>query len=317
MRRFFFWIALVATSAIVLVGGLELLLQTGAWLVRVSGREPPAAWLADDVRILCLGDSNTYGLYLEPRESWPAQLETIWNTTDRSPRIQVFNLGYPGTNSSKVLSDLARMLETFRPDVTIIMVGGNDFWTLPVEVPPESQPRNPIVRFTKRHSRLYRLAHMLARARFDDDLVVRREESKPEVWESRTEVSFGGETFELGFSRNPEAEEMTKMEWAGALFRNLEEIVRRARNGGTKLLLMTYQVQVNREFNATTNHAIQRVARETGTPLVNLQTAFASRCPDAGCSKFLFRDGHPNAAGYRLVAEEVSEQLKTLLAESQ
>lgn len=317
MRRFFFWIALVATSAILLVGGLELLLQTGAWLVRVSGREPPAAWLADDVRILCLGDSNTYGLYLEPNESWPAQLETIWNATDAPPRIQVFNLGYPGTNSSKILSDLARMLETFRPDVTIVMVGVNDFWTLPVDVPPESQPRNPIVRFTKRHSRLYRLGHMLARARLTEDLVVRQEENKPRAWESRAEASFGGERFELGFTKNPEAEEVTKMEWAAALIRNLEEIVRRARNGGTKLLLMSYHVQVNWEFNTTANHAIQLVALKTGTPLVKLQTAFASRCPDAGCSKYLFRDGHPNAAGYRLVAEEVSEKLKTLLAESQ
>ena len=111
MRRFFFWIVLVATSAVVLVGGLELLLQTGAWLVRATGREAPVAWLADDVRILCLGDSNTYGLYLKPHESWPAQLETSWNTTVTSPRIRVFNLGYPGTNSSKVLGDFAKMLE--------------------------------------------------------------------------------------------------------------------------------------------------------------------------------------------------------------
>ena len=47
MRRFFFWLVLVATSAVVLVGGLELLLQTGAWIVRATGREAPVAWLAD------------------------------------------------------------------------------------------------------------------------------------------------------------------------------------------------------------------------------------------------------------------------------
>jgi len=318
MRRFFFWIVLLATSAVVLVGGLELLLQTGAWIVRLTGREAPAAWLADDVRILCLGDSNTYGLYLEPHESWPAQLETSWNATVAPPRIRVFNLGYPGINSSRVLADFGRMLETFRPDFTIVMVGGNDFWTLPVDVPTESEPRKTgslgaLVRFAKHHSRLVRLAHLLAHSRYTEDLVVPRASSQGDSGERRAEASFGDERFELGFSRDTQGEGMKR---AGALARNLEEMVRRVRNGETKLLLMTYPAQVNLELYATANRMIQSVARQTGAPLVDLQTVFAARCPDLRCQEYLFRDGHPNAAGYRIVAAEVSEKLRTLLAES-
>jgi lysophospholipase L1-like esterase len=313
MRRFFFWIVLLVTSAVVLVGGLELLLQTGAWIVRISGREAPAAWLADDVRILCLGDSNTYGLYLEPHESWPAQLEASWNATLAPPRIRVFNLGYPGINSSKVLSQFAKMLETFRPDFTIVMVGANDFWTLPVDVPPESEPSNALLRFVRHHSRLYRLAHMLAHARYTEDLVVPRARPKGEGWSNRAEASFGDEKFELGFSRDTNGE---RMERSGALIRNLEEMARRARNGKTQLLLMTYPAQMNQELYAIANRLIRNVARQTGTPLVNLEETFASRCPDLGCREYLFRDGHPKAAGYRIVAAEVSEKLRTLLAES-
>ena len=68
-------------------------------------------------------------------------------------------------------------------------------------------------------------------------------------------------------------------------------------------------------FYAMANRRILGVARRTETPLVNLRGAFASRCSDVDCREFLFRDGHPNAAGYRLVAEEVSKKLQTLLAE--
>jgi lysophospholipase L1-like esterase len=311
-RRFFFWIVLVATSAVVLVGGLELLLQTGAWLVRSTGREAPVAWLADDVRILCLGDSNTYGLYLEPHESWPAQLETSWNATVPSPSIRVFNLGYPGTNSSKILADFAKMLETFRPDFTIVMVGANDFWTIPVDVPPESEPHSVLLRFAERHSRLYRLAHMLARSRDAEDLIVPRAQPQGDGWEHRAEASFGDQTFDLGFSRDAD---VVGLERSGTLISNLEEMVQRARNAGTKLLLVTYPPQRDPGLYAMASSLIQGVARRTGTPLVNLQSAFASRCSDAYCRELLFRDGHPKAAGYRLVAEEVSEKLQELLAE--
>jgi hypothetical protein len=151
----------------------------GARVVRATGREAPVAWLADDVRILCLGDSNRYGLF------------------------------------------------------TIVMVGGNDFWTIPVDVPPGAEPPNALVRFAERHSRLVRLAHMLARAGDTEDLVVPRQPFWGDGWNPRAEASFGDQTFELGFSRDAMVD---GEERASAMGRNLEEMVQRARKGGTKLL---------------------------------------------------------------------------------
>jgi len=312
MRRFFFWLVLTAVSAIVLVGGLELLLQTGAWIARATGREAPVAWLTDDVRILCLGDSNTYGIRLEPHDSWPAQLEAIWNQTVPAPKIRVFNLGYPGTNSSMVVSQVAKMLETFRPDFTIVMVGTNDFWTIPVDVPPESDRLNALLRFVERRSRLYRLAYMLAHARDAEELVVPRTPRGAEGWVVDKEASFGDQTFDLGFSRDPEPDGGAA---AAALRDNLEELVRRSRDGGTKLVFLSYPAQETSGFYATASRKIRRVARRTQTPFVHLRSVFTSRCSDPDCRELFFRDQHPNAAGYKIVAEEVAKQLQELLAE--
>jgi lysophospholipase L1-like esterase len=321
MRRFSFWLALIAVSGVVLIAGLEFFLQAGAWLVRATGREAPVAWLSDDVRVLCLGDSNTYGLYLEPHESWPAQLEAHWNETVAAPKIRVFNLGYPGTNSSKVAGELTRMLETFRPDFTIVMVGTNDFWTRPVEVAPETDPGRGLARFAERHSRLYRLAFMFARARDADELIVPRVprggegrgERQGGSWEVSEEATFGNQTFELGFSRRTTD---VGGRTHAAMRNNLEEIVRRGREGGTELVLMTYPAQEESGFYVTASRKIRRIAERTRTPLIDLERTFATRCPDLACREFLFRDRHPKAAGYEIVAEEASAKLRELLAGS-
>jgi lysophospholipase L1-like esterase len=48
---------------------------------------------------------------------------------------------------------------------------------------------------------------------------------------------------------------------------------------------------------------------------LDLRALFAERCPDPECRELLFPDEHPNAAGYRIVASEVSRKLAELLAE--
>ena len=80
------------------------------------------------IRILALGDSNTYGLFLEPHQAWPKQLEKIWNNT-QSQKISVLNLGYPGTNTIRVAEEIDAIMDAAKPDLVVMMLGGNDFWT--------------------------------------------------------------------------------------------------------------------------------------------------------------------------------------------
>ena len=88
---------------------LELGLQAAAFLVVGADRRLPDSWLTGNRRVVCLGDSNTYGIYLRTRaEAYPQQLETLWNARAGAPRIEVLNLGYPGTNTSRLRRDFPR-----------------------------------------------------------------------------------------------------------------------------------------------------------------------------------------------------------------
>ncbi len=101
--------------------------------------------------LLFEGDSNTYGLYVDADESYPARVAAL---THR----RVVNLGYPGTNSSRVRNRIADDLASVRPIAVFVMVGVNDFWTAPEPLPGERETWGD---WAWRRSRVWQLATML------------------------------------------------------------------------------------------------------------------------------------------------------------
>ncbi len=88
-----------------------------AWRLPRSAREPHGA-----IRILCAGDSFTFGIGAPRGMSYPEQLQKIFDA--RGPRrTEIINAGIPGINSSMLLEDLPRALAQYGPDAVIIMVG--------------------------------------------------------------------------------------------------------------------------------------------------------------------------------------------------
>lgn len=84
--------------------------------------------LAEMPTILCLGDSNTFGLGAKTQDSYPRQLEQLLLSRWPERRIQVINRGIPSFNSSQVLDRLPDFLEQTQPDFVLLMVGANDAW---------------------------------------------------------------------------------------------------------------------------------------------------------------------------------------------
>jgi len=116
--------AAVAFSCLLLLLGIEAALQVAALLApdRAGVWRPGA-----EVRVLCVGDSHTFGAGVPAAESYPAHLQVLLD--QRAPgRFSVINLGVPGMNTGQVLERLPLQLARFQPDMVIAWAGVNNAW---------------------------------------------------------------------------------------------------------------------------------------------------------------------------------------------
>ena len=83
----------------------------------------------DDVtRVVCFGDSSTFGIGNSLQETWPTQLEGLLNEHPDNPRSQVVNAGVPGYTSHQGLAHMRQEIDRLQPDVVIASYANNDFW---------------------------------------------------------------------------------------------------------------------------------------------------------------------------------------------
>ncbi|MCX8071219.1 MAG: SGNH/GDSL hydrolase family protein [Candidatus Binatia bacterium] len=281
------------------LGAAEAVLQLGAHL-QANSRRPIHAPLMHTrrVRILALGDSNTFGLWIEREAAYPKLTETLWNERAGQSRIEVFNLGYPGTNSSQVLAAFDHYMAAFKPDFVTLMIGANDAWTLPVTstATGEHAISRHLQRWLWAHSRLYRLLYMLWRARENSRLEVTMVSDPANVASGSGVARFGEHEFELGHKMAPAG----VPDWMKRVEANLRAIIAAARWWNIPLILMTYPS--GSFIYGAANDVVRKVARSTGTPLVDVTDDFAQTCPEWSCDE-LFPDQHPTEKGHRRVAE--------------
>ena len=322
MTRFVAWIA---TVSILTILGLELLLQAGALFVGAAGRDPVTGWLSGNTRILALGDSNTYGLFLPAEQSYPAQFEAVWNAEVESPKVEVINLGYPGTNSSVLLKNLPDLLGTFRPDIVLVMVGVNDSWTDTVgRDKPADDTLDRISFWLRQHSRLYMLVHMIQRSFYDPEKLDLGERLKlsseaidaevanaiaNELADGTTnglaELRYGDQTFDLGYLRGT-----GKRGDVRSLATNLNAIVDEIRREGAQPVLLTYPANQRRGYGLA-NQVIREAARRSDALLVDIAGAIAERCPDPiACPDLFFADNHAKVPGYAIAARRLATDLR-------
>ena len=253
-------------------------------------------------RVLCVGDSNTYGLRLADRnDAYPQQLERLWNSAPERQPIEILNLGYPGTNSSKLVHDLPRMLDTLRPDVVIIMVGANDYWTAPVTESDEVGAHSRVALLTERYSRLFQLMYMIGRAFDHRQLEVTDAPSADEG--SRGSARFGDVEFSFGWRKKIRP----GVEVYADLVANLRRLADLVRSSGAEPIFLTYASAMWNYGDAS--NALRQVATASGVRLIDAAVPMAAVCAAEPCAEWLYTDHHPTAAGYRLIAEHVVRAL--------
>lgn len=79
-------------------------------------------------KILCLGDSFTYGLGAAPEESYPYQLQRL--LSGRGYAVTVVNGGVVTQNSSQLVAGLQHNIDKERPDAIVLLTGKANGWNL-------------------------------------------------------------------------------------------------------------------------------------------------------------------------------------------
>jgi len=71
-------------------------------------------------RILCFGDSWTFGWGVSLDYSWPRQLNSMLR--DKGKNVEVINCGHPGTCTTEYKANLKKIVPVLKPDIVIVGV---------------------------------------------------------------------------------------------------------------------------------------------------------------------------------------------------
>ena len=271
---------------------LELSLQVAAPLVRRAMlRRPPAVAGSAPLTILCVGDSNTYGLYV-PAFSYPDQLRERLAARFSAP-VRVENRGVPGQASGQVADALPGDLAEVRPDLVLLLAGANDAWN-----PGGAAGGTP----WWMHLRLVRwtavlLAGVVTDSRFRVDT-----DAQGEVVVDRGDGPVRVNTAGGGAA----AREGTEL--AASLRTGLGRAIDECRERGAVPILMTY-AECEHPVYRQINSIVRSLARERGLLLVDHEPAFAAAIAHEGREALMFNDQHPNARGYALMARGIDAAL--------
>jgi len=319
-------------SAVVTLAALELGLRAAGWVVL---RRTRVLREHGSLRILCVGDSYTYGMGTAPNlYSWPRQLETLLRRRNPGLDVTVRNMGVPGRSSSEIRAELPGFLEETDPQIVCVLAGLNDVWNrraaLEADVSSFARTRAWLHRL-----RLYRLIHWTVSlgapawwSESGDDAALAKVPTtlrkdtpaermalrgavergeidavrKPKgerggkVGQKRREAPAGiGGPMDIGMSTSPEAQGLA----FGRLDRNIEEIARRVRSEGAKMVLLTYPEEAFFGLGRTQLAAAERL----DLFLADVGPAFNQTVRKLGRDRLISGDGHhPSGTGYAVMA---------------
>ena len=280
----------------------ELLLQVGALYIGATERQQAAAWRSDRRRVVCLGDSNVYGLWMQRDQTFPAYLEHLWNAAAPAKPVEVLNLGFPGLNSSKMRKSFRGLMQALRPDLVLVLVGSNDINSVAVPLDDGNDGGTRVGYSLWQHSRVFRLLYMLAAGVRETPVKVDVDYSGKE---RRGVVRIGDTEFDLAGTDRLVTTGFTN--WDKDLRTNLNAMAADAAAVGATFVVLTYPSHLT--LYGTANLVL---GVTDNLPLIDLATPFRRLCPDGNCPDIFLADQHPTAEGYQLAAALVLRRLREL-----
>ncbi|MBU1628141.1 hypothetical protein KKB18_12305, partial [bacterium] len=90
------------------------------------GNEFPSKKDKDKIRIISIGDSSTFGFFLNLEDTYPKLLETVLNDRVGEAKYEVINAGVMGYTSSQGRIYFEKILRQLQPDIMTFACGFND-----------------------------------------------------------------------------------------------------------------------------------------------------------------------------------------------
>lgn len=290
---------------------------TGAFGFRNSGPWPQHADL------VILGDSLVFGYGVSDGSAWPA-------IVDRSfPNMKVVNLGLVGAGAEQYLRVYQTFGERLQPKFVIVgMFPGNDFWDAgqfekwlreggrgnymvwrnygDFSGSLLQHPAEAFKSVLLRHSYLYNLI-----------LAARQNQQEKRAGEPKILRLKGGQEIRLlpsDFESRTAGSQAGRPEFQLTVRALAELRDGVAKNGGHLLVVLqpskeeVYLPMLGEEVRDPSAE-LRPALKELGIEYLDLAPAFR-REANAGKALFFGADGHPNQAGYRLIAGQVIEYLE-------
>ena len=273
--------------------------REGGGTVRINGdglreRDIAATPLPGTFRLLCLGDSVTFGHAVEAEEAWPRRLEEALRDAG-GPPVQTVNAGVPGYSPFQEIDWLRERGWAYGPDALVVgfvlndvveryvtlAAWGGDHTVLGVDTTVTLGPLQRFVRRTAFHGAFTRLRR--ARA-------VRRE------------------TYSVRRLFDDPLAESIEAAWA-ATEAELADLEGEAAARGVPLLLVIFpfRFQIEERLPARPQDRLMAWARERRVAALDLAPVFAA----LGRSGFLDPD-HPTPAGHQAAALAIADEVRRL-----
>ena len=264
----------------------------GLRAVEIAPRPAPGT-----LRVLALGDSQTFGNGLDLSETWPQQLEQLLQAA-RGDRWEVINAGIPGTDTWQHEILLRRLLPALHPHAVVLALYVND-------VVPRTNPRGGAQ----------------ATNTWDKHLVYLLKRSSVITWAYYVllpwyERGFGGDNSVEEAVLSGKSDPRVERGWRQVEHSLTEmKVLCDARGVGLLVTILPRRDQVSGHHQGRAyNERVKKITQSHGIAVIDVLPSLAAEYRVHRDKLFIPWDGHNGATANHVISARIAEVLKDFTA---